>query len=86
MHYTYQTCSDSGSFSAAHDDECEHATNLRGLHFALENWQETHDRVGSDRQLAYLTVWRGRLEDVTNVDSAFVLRSGPRGGIVRTDW
>jgi hypothetical protein len=78
--YTYQTVSESGSFSTPEGSDVEHAQNKRDLCRALERWQDAHDRVGSDEQLASLIVWKGELDDVTDVYPDFEVRTGPRGG------
>jgi hypothetical protein len=82
--YTAQLHSDSGSF--AHPEGTQslrHANNLDNLTFFLENWAERHSRVGSDERDAYLVVWKGELKDVTDIYPDFVLKYGPRMGIVR---
>ena len=78
--YTYQEVSESGSFSNPEGTDVGHARNKRDLRRALERWQDSHDRVGSDEQLASLIVWRGELDDVTDVYPDFEVKPGPRGG------
>jgi hypothetical protein len=79
--YTYQTISESGSFSSPEGADVGHARNKRDLRRALERWQDSHDRVGSDEQLASLIVWKGELDDVTDVYPDFEVKPGPRGGV-----
>ena len=78
--YTYQTVSESGSFGSPEGSDVEHARNKRDLRRALERWQDAHDRVGSDEQLASLIVWKGEFDDVTDVYPDFEVKPGPRGG------
>jgi hypothetical protein len=78
--YTYQTVSESGSFSNPEGSDVEHAQNKRDLRRALERWQDDHGRVGSDEMSASLIVWKGELGDVTDVYPDFEVRPGPRGG------
>jgi hypothetical protein len=78
--YTYQTVSESGSFSSPEGSDVEHARSKRDLRRALERWQDDHGRVGSDEQLASLVVWKGELDDVTDVYPDFEVKPGPRGG------
>lgn len=81
--YTLQQCSESGSFAAPSGTDVYHATNLADLDWYLDNWEEQHDRFGSDSADASLLVWRGRLDDVTDVYPDFQCRRGPRGGLIR---
>jgi hypothetical protein len=81
--YTLQQCSESGSFAAPSGTNVYHAANLADLDWYLDNWEEQHDRVGSDSAGAQLLVWRGRLDDVTDVYPDFLCRRGPRGGLIR---
>jgi hypothetical protein len=83
MKYTYQTISESGSFSAPWGDDVEHASSVRELRRALEHWQDSHNRVGSDEQDASLMVWKSELDDVTDIYPEFILKGGPRGGVVK---
>lgn len=85
MNYTYQEISESGSFGHPMGDDVNHASNLRELSRALEHWQDAHDRVGSDPQLASLMVWKGTLDDVTDIYPEFELKPGPRGGVIRSN-
>jgi hypothetical protein len=82
--YTAQLCSESGSF--AHPEGTQslrHANNLSDLAWYLENWADQHSRVGSSEHDAYLMVWKGFLKDVTDIYPDFMLKYGPRMGVVR---
>ena len=83
MNYTYQEWSESGSFANPHDGkDIKHATSMRQLRHAMERWADLHDDYADARD-ATIRVWRGHLEDVTDVYPDFDLKIGPRGGIVR---
>jgi len=80
MNYTYQTMSESGSFSSPEGTDVQHATSKRQLRNALERWQDTHSRVGSDECQASLLVWRGTHEDVTDMYPDLEVATGPKMG------
>lgn len=84
MNYTYQECSNSGSFSQPNGTKVNHATSKRQLVSALEYWQDSHSRVGSDERDASLLVWKGTLDDVTDVYPDFEVTSGLRMGAIFT--
>ena len=81
--YTFQTCSESGSFAAPSPTSVAHAANLADLDWHLDNWEDQHDRFGADSADASLMVWRGRLDTVQDQYPDFICRRGPRGGMVR---
>ncbi len=80
MKYTYQTISESGSFSSPEGTDVSHASSKRDLRRALERWQYSHSRVGSDETQASLLVWKGELDDVQDVYPDFEVTSGPKLG------
>lgn len=82
MNYTYQRSTESGSFAAPDGTDVEYARNKKELHLALERWQDDHDRLGADCQQAELVVWKGTLDDVTDQYPDFVIKGGPRGGMI----
>jgi len=84
MNYTYQECSNSGSFSPPNGTNVSHATSKRQLVRALEYWQAWHNRVGSDEREASLLVWEGTLDDVTDIYPDFEVKTGPRMGVTFT--
>jgi hypothetical protein len=86
MNYTYQETSESGSFSQPWGNDVSHASSIKELRHALERWQDSHNRVGSDERDASLVVWKGTLEDVTDVYPEFILKPGPRGGMIRESY
>lgn len=83
MNYTYQTISESGSFSDPSGTDVHHAANLAFLKWDLSNWIDSHDRVGASPSDACLMVWKGRHSDITDVYPDFILRRGSRGGVVK---
>ena len=83
MKYTYQENSESCSFASPEGSDVGHATSLPGLRRALERWQDSHERVGSDEKDASLLVWKkAHHDDVTDMYPDFILRPGPRGGVI----
>jgi hypothetical protein len=81
MLYTFQLLADSGSWAMPEPDSVSHATSLDQLRSELEDWADTVGRL-DDPSLASVMVWRGRLDTVQDQYPDFVLRLGPRGGIV----
>ncbi len=79
---TYQELSDSGNWSNPQGSDVEHATSMSQLRRALERWGDTNDDY-NQRSDASLMVWKGTLDDVTDVYPDFELRFGPRDGVIR---
>lgn len=77
--YTYQTHSESGSFGSP--EGVKFADSKDHLGFALEVWVDCHDQVGSNERDAYLLVWEGEHDDVTDLYPNMIVMLGPRGGI-----
>jgi hypothetical protein len=80
--YTFQRLIDSGNWAPPQSDEVSHSSSLPGLRNSLENWRETVERM-DDPSLCSLMVWKGKLEDVTDQYPDFILKAGPRGGIIK---
>jgi len=80
MIYTYQQTSESGSFGQPEGTDVAYATSKRDLVWALENWRDKHERVGSDASHASITVWKGRLANVQDQHPDLRVIPGPRGG------
>lgn len=78
--YTYQLTSESGSFGQADSTDVAYATSKKDLAWALDNWRDQHEQVGSSADYASVTVWRGRLLDVQDQYPDLVVTAGPRGG------
>ena len=83
MKYTYQTVSESHSFAAPEGTDVEHASNLGDLRAALDEWRDEHGNVGTSEEYAQIIVWHGTLDDVTDEYPDFILRPGPRGGMIK---
>lgn len=82
MNYTYQELSNSGNWSNPWGADVEHASSMPQLRRALERWGDTNDDY-NQRNDASIMVWKGTLDDVTDVYPDFELRFGPRGGVIR---
>ena len=82
MLYTFQKLADSGNWAMPQPDDVSRATSLDQLRSELEDWADTVGRM-NDPNLASIMVWRGRLDTVQDRYPDFVLRLGPRGGMVR---
>jgi hypothetical protein len=80
--YTFQYLVDSGSWAMPQSDEVSYSSSLSELRNSLEDWRETVGRM-EDPSLCSLMVWKGKLEDVTDQYPDFILKSGPRGGIIK---
>lgn len=79
MKYTIQLQTDSGCFAAPQGDDVKHCQSKADIRWRLDNWA---DEVGcySDEPVEVL-VWRGTLDDVTDVHPDWVATLGPRGGM-----
>lgn len=81
MNYTYQEISESGNWAMPQPTDVHHVRGKRELRNALERWADTNDRYNGRRD-AYLIVWNGAIDDVTDQYPDFVLRVGPRDGVI----
>ena len=81
MRYTYQTLTESGSFSAPWGDDVGHADSLDQLRAALDWWAGEVSALADEP--AWLRVWMGHETDVTDLYPDFEVFQGPRGGMVR---
>jgi hypothetical protein len=78
MKYTIQLHTESGSFSAPDGKDVKHARSRAEIRGLLEQWVDTVTRYG-DAPCSAL-VWRGHLEDVTDVYPDAEATLGKRGG------
>jgi hypothetical protein len=80
--YTYQQHAESGSWAHPQGDDVRHASSLDQLNGALIDWADT---VGlyDDEHCASIMVWRGVHDNITDLHPDFILRLGPRGGVLR---
>lgn len=75
----FQEASESGSFNCSlTEPEWFEARNKDRVESHLDGWGDDHDRVGADRRDASLLVFKGQKGDYPD----FVVKFGPRGGIV----
>lgn len=81
MNYTYQEISESGNWSMPDGKDVHHAKSKRELRDALERWGDQNERY-NDRKDASLRVWKGTLDDITDIYPDFDLKFGPRGGVI----
>jgi hypothetical protein len=80
IRYTVQSFADSGNWADPQGNEVRHYSNKREVNNDLGYWAdvvEHHD----DRRAAFLMVWCGEFEDVTDQYPDFKVTIGPRGGI-----
>jgi len=80
MIYTYQETSESGSFGLPDGTDVSYANSKADLVCALDDWRDQHERVGTDPDYAFITVWKGRLTDVQDQYPDFQVTAGPRSG------
>lgn len=80
MKYTINFCSESNSFGHSPTD-VEHVSSLKKVRWHLDYWGQQHEAVGSDKNYAYLIVYHGKYDDVTDLYPDRVARFGERGGI-----
>ena len=80
MNYTYQLTSESGSFGHPEGTDVSYATSKKDLVWALDNWCDQHEQVGSDASYASITVWKGRLANVQDQYPDLRVIPGPLGG------
>lgn len=80
IRYTVQKFADSGSWANPEGTDVCYCYNKQDVNDMFNDWGDTVDRYG-ERQEAYMIVWCGELDDVTDRYPDFQLRFGPRGGI-----
>ena len=81
MTYTILRTSNSCSFAYPEPTDTEVCHSKKELQWILERWQEEHSLVGSEESDASLLIWRGKLEDITDMEPDFQATLGPRGGL-----
>lgn len=79
MKYTIQLHTESGCFSAPQGDDVKHCQSKADIRWHLDNWADEVSRYSEQRVEAL--VWRGTLDDVTDVYPDWVATLGPRGGM-----
>jgi hypothetical protein len=82
MDYTYQKLTESGSFGNPEGTEVKYAKNKATLRDAMYKWGRAHEQMGTTDEYAYIYVWKGALDDVTDQYPDFKVRFGPHDGIV----
>ena len=79
MRYTIQLHTDSGCFSTPQGDDVKHCRNKGDIRWHLDNWADTVSRYAEAPVEAL--VWRGTLDDITDVYPDWIATLGPRGGM-----
>ena len=79
MKYTIQLHTESGSFSTPQGDDVRHCTSKADIRYHLDNWADTVSRYANTP--AEVLVWRGKLDDVTDIYPDWIATLGPRGGM-----
>lgn len=80
MIYTINYCSESGSFSHSPTD-VDHVQSLAKAKSMLKYWGYQHEQVGTDKNYAYLYIFKGLYDDTTDIYPDKIARFGKRGGI-----
>jgi hypothetical protein len=78
MKYTIQLHTDSGMFRAPEGHEVKHCSSKNAIRRALGSWHDIVNRY-SDGQCSAL-VWKGALQDVTDIHPDGEATLGKRGG------
>ena len=79
MRYTIQLHTESGCFATPQGDDVRHCTSQADIRWHLDNWADTVSRY-ADAPVEAL-VWRGTLDDVTDVYPDWIATLGPKGGM-----
>jgi hypothetical protein len=79
--YTLQLWADSGNWGNPEGSDVKHADNKREAAELVRDWAETVGRYDDERQASAL-VWRGDLDDVTDLYPDYQVTIGPRLGVV----
>lgn len=80
MKYTITEVSNSSSFGYDATD-VKHTNNLKEAKQILQHWGELHEQVGTALDYAYIYIFKGFYEDVTDIYPDITMYFGPRGGI-----
>jgi hypothetical protein len=78
--YTIQLHADSGNWAYPQSDDVRHANSKQEAANFLTDWADTVGRY-YDERCATALVWRGHLDDVTDVYPDYELMLGPRLGV-----
>jgi hypothetical protein len=80
--YTLQKHAESENWAPPQSDDVTYCSSVADLRWHLEDWAEI---VGlfDVPSVASIMVWKGTLEDVTDQYPDFIMRIGPRGGVIK---
>lgn len=79
MKYTIQLWTESGCFSAPQGDDVRHCASKGDIRWHLDNWADTVSRYSEEP--VEVLVWRGTLDDVTDIYPDWIATLGPKGGL-----
>jgi hypothetical protein len=79
MRYTIQLHTESGCFAAPRGIDVRHCSGQADIRWHLDNWADTVSRYSEEP--VEVLVWRGTLEDVTDVYPDWIATLGPKGGM-----
>jgi hypothetical protein len=79
MRYTIQLHTESGCFATPRGIDVKHCTSKADIRYHLDNWADTVSRYANTP--AEVLVWRGTLDDVTDIYPDWIATLGPRGGM-----
>jgi hypothetical protein len=79
MRYTIQLHTESGCFATPRGIDVKHCTSKADIRYHLDNWEAMARRLSEEPVEAL--VWRGTLEDVTDIYPDWIATLGPRGGM-----
>lgn len=80
MKYTVAEVTNSGSFGYDPTD-LKYASNLEDCKGILYRWGRMHEQVGTTMDYAYIYIFKGVFDDVTDMYPDKMMYFGPRGGI-----
>lgn len=79
MRYTIQLHTESGCFATPQGDEVKYCHSKADIRWHLDNWADRVSRYADTP--AEVLVWRGKLDDVTDIYPDWVATLGPKGGM-----
>lgn len=79
MRYTIQLHTESGCFATPQGDDVRHCQSKGDIRWHLDNWVDEVSRYSE--QPVEVLVWRGTLDDVTDIYPDWVATLGPKGGL-----
>ena len=81
MRLTIIRSSESWSFAQPEGKDVEFCKSKKDAESKFNDWVRDHLRVGADPKAARFVVYKGLIEDATDMYPDFIMKLGPKNGV-----